>query len=310
MITDSNPKVTVIMPAYNAAETIGDSIESVLRQTYENWELIVVDDCSTDNTFEIAKLYSNTNIKLLSLDENKGASAARNLGVREASGEYIAFLDSDDLWLPKKLEIQIKYHLANPSYMISHTAFVEFHDNKRGRKLWRQRLVSTKRKRGNLLPLLYYNNIVATLTVMIRKTLFIDVGGFDVRIHGSEDLDLWLRISWCNYNFGYINKVLGKYRNNPMGNSKNISKYKRVLRKNITEKIIGNRIIHQSIKKRTIAGYYLMIGRLYDKSGDRCLARKYFIASLKQHHSYIIFNIAAVLFLFANIMRSCFSKIL
>jgi len=90
MNTISNPRVTIIMPAYNAAETIDDSIESVLQQTYRNWELIVIDDCSTDKTFEIVQSYSNTQIKLLRLEENKGISAARNAGVREASGEYIA----------------------------------------------------------------------------------------------------------------------------------------------------------------------------------------------------------------------------
>jgi hypothetical protein len=171
-------------------------------------------------------------------------------------------------------------------------------------------LVRTKRKRGNLLPLLYYNNIVATLTVMMRKSLFIDLGGFDLGIHGCEDLDLWIRIAQCGQKFGYINEILARYHNITMGISKNVSKYRRTIRKYIKENIIDNRMIHQSIKKRAIAGYYLMFGRLYDKRGDQRLARKYFIASFKQHHTDISIYIATVLFLFVNIIRNRSAKIL
>jgi glycosyltransferase involved in cell wall biosynthesis len=310
MNTISNPRVTIIMPAYNAAETIGDSIESVLQQTYRNWELIVIDDCSTDKTFEIVQSYSNTQIKLLRLEENKGISAARNAGVREASGEYIAFLDSDDLWLPKKLEIQIIYHRANPSCMISHTAFIAFHGKKKGSKLWRQKFVCAKRKRGNLLPLLYYNTIVATLTVMMRRSLFMDLGGFDIEIHGCEDLDLWIRIAQNGYQFGYINEILGRYRTNPGGISKNVSKYRRTVRKYIKGKIIDNTMIPPSVKKRAIAGYYVMFGRLYEKRGDHRLARKYYIASFKQIHTDLFIFVATIFFLFASVVRSLIAKVL
>jgi teichuronic acid biosynthesis glycosyltransferase TuaG len=310
MTTNNNPSVTIIMPAYNAAATIADSIESVLKQTYTNWELIIVNDCSTDNTSEIVKSYANTHIKMLRLNENKGISTARNVGARIASGEYIAFLDSDDVWLPKKLEIQIKYHLSNPFYMISHTAFEEFNNNKRRGRIWRQMFLRAKRKRGNLLPLLYYNNIVATLTVMMRKTLFIDLGGFDLGIHGCEDLDLWIRIAQCGYKFGYINEILARYRNSLDGISKNVSNYRRTVRKYIRERIIDNGMIHQSIKKRAIAGYYLMFGRLYEKRGDKRLARKYFIASFKQHHTDISIYIATILFLFINIIHVIFAMAL
>ena len=240
--------------------------------------------------------------------KTKVHAAARNLGAQKALGEYIAFLDSDDLWFPKKLEIQINYHLSNSSCLISHTAFVEFNNNEKGRRIWRQMILPAKEKRGSLLPLLYYNNIIATLTVVMRKSLFNDLGGFDLEIHGCEDLDLWIRIAQIDYKFGYINEVLAKYRNNSSGISKNVTKYRHTVRKCIKERVIDNRTIQDSVKKRSIAGYYLMFGRLSDKRGDKRIARKYLIASIKQHHTDISIYITAILFLFINIIRNRLKK--
>lgn len=103
--------VSIIMPSYNSEKYIEDSIESVLGQTYKEWELIIIDDCSSDNTISIIKEYSErySNIYLIELEENSGAAIARNRGIEIAQGEFIAFLDSDDLWKKEKLEIQIKY---------------------------------------------------------------------------------------------------------------------------------------------------------------------------------------------------------
>lgn len=102
--------ISVITPAYNAEAVIGETIDSVIAQTYTNWEMIIVDDCSTDNTQAIVQRYarSDQRIKLIALDQNHGGPAApRNVGIRAANGEWIAFLDSDDIWHPKKLEIQL-----------------------------------------------------------------------------------------------------------------------------------------------------------------------------------------------------------
>lgn len=105
------PLVSIVMPAYNASKFISESIESVLKQTYKNWELIIVNDCSKDNTEEIIKFYSNNDsrIKYYNQKTNLGISEARNKAIIEAKGEYIAFLDSDDLWKKRKLEEQIKF---------------------------------------------------------------------------------------------------------------------------------------------------------------------------------------------------------
>ena len=105
--------VSVIMPSWNTAKFIGESIQSVINQTYQHWELIIVDDCSTDNTDEIVASFGDSRIRYLKNDENCGAALTRNRALREAKGEWIAFLDSDDLWNPEKLEKQLFFMNQN-----------------------------------------------------------------------------------------------------------------------------------------------------------------------------------------------------
>lgn len=115
--------VSIIMPSWNTARFIGESIQSVLAQTYTNWELLIVDDCSTDNTDEIVQPFlSDERIKYFKNEKNSGAAVSRNKALREAKGKWIAFLDSDDLWLPEKLERQIAFMTAN-DYKFSYTEY-------------------------------------------------------------------------------------------------------------------------------------------------------------------------------------------
>lgn len=121
--------VSVIMPSYNTAKYIGETIKSVQAQTYENWELIIVDDCSTDNTDSAVEPFlSDERIRYLKNSRNSGAAVSRNYALREAKGKWIAFLDSDDLWLPDKLEKQINFMLEN-GYHFSYTNYVEIDEN-------------------------------------------------------------------------------------------------------------------------------------------------------------------------------------
>src|SRR5690606_22928772 len=120
----ANPLVSVITPSYNSESFIKQTIESVQSQTYQNWEMIIVDDCSTDKTIEIIhqKSKEDTRIHLIKLNENSGAAVARNTAIRNAKGKYIAFLDSDDFWLPNKLERQVQFMLEH-DYAFSYTSY-------------------------------------------------------------------------------------------------------------------------------------------------------------------------------------------
>ena len=117
-----NGLVSIIMPSWNTAKFIGETIQSVKNQTYTNWELLIVDDCSTDNTDEIVASFKDDRIRYFHNEKNSGAALTRNKALREAKGEWIAFLDSDDLWAPTKLEHQINFMKKN-GYNLSFTEY-------------------------------------------------------------------------------------------------------------------------------------------------------------------------------------------
>lgn len=123
-----NGLVSIIMPSYNTANFIGETIKSVLEQTYKNWELLIVDDCSTDNTDEVVARYNDERITYMKNLKNSGAAVSRNKALNVARGKWIAFLDSDDLWYQTKLEEQIKYMEKN-DYAFSYTSYREIDEN-------------------------------------------------------------------------------------------------------------------------------------------------------------------------------------
>lgn len=120
--------ISIIMPTYNCGRFIGESIESVLAQTYSHWELLIVDDCSTDNTEQVVSQYTDSRIRYMRNEHNMGAALTRNRALREAKGRYIAFLDSDDLWAPEKLEKQLCFMKQN-GYKFSYTCYSEMDSN-------------------------------------------------------------------------------------------------------------------------------------------------------------------------------------
>ena len=122
-----NDLVSIVMPSYNTARYISESIQSVIDQTYKNWELIIVDDCSTDNTDDVVGLFNDSRIVYLKNDINSGAAVSRNRALREAKGRWIAFLDSDDIWLPEKLEKQLEFMKKN-DYHFSYHAYKEINE--------------------------------------------------------------------------------------------------------------------------------------------------------------------------------------
>lgn len=187
------PKVSVIIPTYNRADLIQDSIDSVLWQTFEDYEIIIVDDGSTDNTREVLHPLIQEGVIRYVRQDNQGESAARNHGIKLARGDLVAFLDSDDLFLPEKLAKQISLLEENPALGMVHSDFVRF-DHDTGVDLGYR---STAHLSGWVYPqmLLQWSVLIATPTVMIPKEVLEHVGGFDERMHWAEDIDLWRRIA-------------------------------------------------------------------------------------------------------------------
>ena len=194
------PQVSVIIPTYNRSWIIKEAIDSVLAQDYKEFELIVVDDGSTDHTSDVLDSSRNV-IKVLS-QKNKGVSAARNRGIAEASGQFIAFLDSDDLWLPQKLSAQIEFFNQTPNALICQTEEVWIRNGLR---------VNPKKRHKKLSGMIFKPSLelclVSPSAVMIQRSLFDRVGEFDETLPACEDYDLWLRIS-CRFPVHLIDRPL------------------------------------------------------------------------------------------------------
>jgi glycosyltransferase involved in cell wall biosynthesis len=191
-------KISVIIPTLNRSTTIIRAIESILAQTFKNYEIIVIDDGSTDNTKELISSYD---LKYV-FTENRGVSYARNLGVEMAKGEWIAFLDSDDEWLPTKLEEQILYSNDKPDILLIHTDEIWIRDGVRVNP-------PKKYKKGGgdqFIPNLKLCAIGPS-TSMLKKDIFLELGGFRVDLPCCEDYDFWLKFTSL-YEVGFIDKLL------------------------------------------------------------------------------------------------------
>ncbi len=183
------PLVSVIIPTYNRGWVLREAIDSVLAQDFRDFELIVVDDGSTDNTGQILDAYHQD--LMVIRQSNKGVSAARNRGIAAAGGGLIAFLDSDDLWLPRKLSSQIDFFNSNPGAMINQTEEIWIRNGVR---------VNPKTRHHKLSGMIFEPSLALCLVspsaVIMKGTLFDEVGLFDEELPACEDYDLWLRISW------------------------------------------------------------------------------------------------------------------
>jgi glycosyltransferase involved in cell wall biosynthesis len=182
------PRVSIIIPTYNRKSFVLEAVESVLAQTYEDFELIAVDDGSSDGTAEVLKRYEKRVLYLY--QANQGVSAARNNGLARAQGEFVAFLDSDDLWLAKKLAIQIAFMDRHPQAQISYTDEIWIRRGNRVNPKKRHAKYS-----GEIYPQCLPLCIISPSSALMRRGLFEQVGTFDPALPVCEDYDLWLRVA-------------------------------------------------------------------------------------------------------------------
>lgn len=204
------PRVSVVIPTYNRARLICETLDSVLAQTYRDFEIIVVDDGSTDGTQEVVSRYGPS-LRYLR-QENAGPAAARNAGIRASGGEYVAFLDSDDLWLPRKLEEEMAVLASEPSCAWAYCD-VEMFDGQNGRVIGRYGKLVHRPRQGWVPRWLLLGDFVASPTPVVRRTVFEQVGYFDESdvLRHREDWDMWLRIA-ARYPVRYLPQVLARYR--------------------------------------------------------------------------------------------------
>ncbi|MFC1684784.1 glycosyltransferase [Pseudomonadota bacterium] len=283
---------SIIIPSYNCSPYIDDAIQSILSQEATNIEIIVVDDGSSDSSAEIAEKYAPI-VKVVR-QKNQGPAAARNRGVRESKGEFIAFLDGDDVWLPNKLGPQLEFLKNNQNIDIIYGGFERWSADSKGNYPAVENFVNTKVENsfdpdlsGWIYHKLLLDNYIHIITAVIRRSLFDKVGGFDETLRTGEDYDFWLKASQHTKAYK-LARPIALYRSNPNSTTRiprtanneldvllhALHKYGRISQD-------GNSISDEDLKKR-LSRLNFRHGYLHFWHGSSCVAEKAFREALRQ----------------------------
>ncbi len=263
------PKVSIIIPTYNRATLLKRAVSSVLQQTFTDYELIVVDDCSDDDTEHLISIINDHRIIYLKLKSRVGAAAARNIGIKSARGQYIAFLDSDDEYLHNKLELQIyKFQEVPGNVGIIYCGYYIVYESDHYHE------VVTPEYKGNLFDILLKHNRIGSPTPLVRKECFDSCGLFDESLPSCQDWDMWLRIS-TKYDFDFANEPLAKAHNH--GNQ---------ISTNIDSKILSREKLLEKYKPyiikepKTVSYLYQRLGFLHLLKNNSKRGIKYYLESI------------------------------
>ena len=273
------PNISVIIPTYNRANLIRNTIQGVIDQTYTDWELLIVDDGSTDNTRDIVNQFmsKDSRIKYFYEEASGGPSAPRNLGINNALGKYVAFLDSDDLWFPTKLKKQLDiFEKSNNPKLGIVACYLYVKDYKTGEIISKH----DKYYRGDVIKELmnFDFNVFTSSCIMTKLSILKEVGPFDTDLNLSEDFDLWLRISDSGYEFDYVPEYLFNYvkhDSNIFYSNNNVNKQK--------ESLLFMNKVHDLYLKHNLhplAAYYI-----YNK--DYKMARKILFTDILSNKTHI-----------------------
>ncbi len=244
------PLISVIIPTYNGEKTIIETIESVLNQTFQDFELIVINDGSQDSTLEIVSCIQDSRMKVLSYP-NAGLAASRNRGISHAVGEYISFIDDDDLWTPDKLEAQLKVLQDNPEAAVAYS-WTDYIDE--SSKFLRRGGYSTAS--GDVLAkLLVVDFLENGSNALIRRQALIEIGGFDESLPAAEDWDIFLRLAAC-YPFVAVPSPQILYRSSVYSMSANVARQEAACLKVLKQAYERAPKSLQHLKKYTWANLY------------------------------------------------------
>jgi len=248
------PLVSVIIPTYNRAGYLSQTLKSVLEQTYRDIEVIVVDDGSTDNTTEVVASFNDSRIRYLKQDHRGLPAIGRNTGLKAASGDYIAFLDDDDLWMPEKIEKQLDYLSKHPEYtiMYSNAWFIDENGVQNGLVMKPKYL-----KEGDIFEELIWGSpkfFIPQLTVLMKRKVFENIGFFneDPSMRFIEDYEYWLRAS-LRYKIGFIDELLAMYREHSQGGGLTVNYGK-----------LGQKVLYSLINDPLVPNKDKVIERIHD----------------------------------------------
>lgn len=252
------PAISVIIPAYNAESTILKTIESVQQQSFLDFELIIINDGSTDRTLELIDI-QDSRIKIFCY-ENGGVSVARNRGTSHATGDFITFLDADDLWTPDKLELQIAALLKHPEAGVAYswTCFLD----EQGKSLYTANPVLFE---GNVYAkLLLWNFLYSGSNPLIRRQALESVGGFDSTLTHGEDWEFYLRLA-ANWSFVVVPKPQVLYRQTSSSASSKIEVMEKEVLRAIEKAFLTAPLELQYLKNQSRANFYQFLAHLYLK---------------------------------------------
>lgn len=272
------PKVSVVIPAYNHAQFLRTALDSVIAQTHGEWEAIVVNNFSQDDTVGVVDSYGDPRIRCVNFANHGVIAASRNFGIRETSAPYVAFLDSDDLWYPEKLE-RCVCMLEEGYDMVCHAeTWVGPGDRRRD-------VAYGPEARAAYDSLLYDGNCISTSAVMVRRELVEEVGGFseDASFITAEDYDLWLKLSKKGARIGFVPEILGEYLihggNQSRAALRNMEAVLSVVRHHLAALALHGRA-NRLRARRCLATIYYGGARGLQDSGQNAAAWRYFFKAL------------------------------
>jgi len=271
--------VSVVLTCYNGARWISRAIESVLAQTCEDFELVIIDDGSMDNSKEIVASYLCDERVRYIYQENRGFSAAVDRGIKESSGTLIGFIGQDDLWVCSKLELQVKYLSEHKDVDLVHSNYCTIDSEERiiGVRNVKIPDVSSRKK---VVEQLFLNNFIGFETVLVKRKCFDEVGFFDERMVGFSDHDMWLRIAG-SFNIGYLDLPLVRKRQHEFQLSK--VRIEAVLKDEflMVKKAINRYPFLRGAERKKLASLYYAWGIALLQKGNNKEAKQKFIKAIK-----------------------------
>jgi len=274
-MSKEKPIVSVIIPTYNRAHLIGRAIKSVLKQSYQDFEVIVVDDGSMDNTEEVIKEFQEQDkrIRYIKHEKNQGGAVVRNTGINAAKGEYIGLLDDDDEWLTEKLEKQvIKFQKSSGKIGVIYGGF--FYVSEKSGEIMSE-IIPTLR--GNIYSNLLESCILGSPTPLIKKKCFQKAGFFDETLLSCQDWDMWIRLSKY-YDFDFVPDIVAKHHVH--GEQISVDLNAKIIARG---KLIEKYRVDLSKNSQTFSIILKRLGMLYSLAGNQGEGRKYFLKSIKQN---------------------------
>jgi glycosyltransferase involved in cell wall biosynthesis len=277
------PKVSIIIPTYNRATYLQEAVASALDQTFNDTEIIVVDDGSTDNTSEIVKKFP-PKVQYFRQD-NQGVSAARNNGIRRANGKYVCFLDSDDMLMSDAIEKNVSFLDLHPDLGYSYGQVVKVDENGQKMRLKKNRGASSTcvRTSNEQIQRLLFRGDIGILSALAKRSLVIEAGMFNTSMAVGEDIDLWLRLAQ-KYPVGYIAEPVGKVRMHPQNTLKKgaFEKLERFQTDFVARALetLKNDPLFEKIRKRAYFGLYLYLSGEAARKSSRVYGFRYLMKAL------------------------------